>query len=82
MTRSIGEPAPDVLDQHLANITKEAGLKMMSGVFDVLIDRETIPAATLLRLTSDDVLELYEAWIGPAIDDVERSLAHLRRQGS
>jgi len=66
--------ASDPVSEHLAHITKEAGLEMMSGVFDVLINRETIPGATLLRLTSTDVHALYEAWIGPAIDRIESEL--------
>ena len=59
------------VDDHVKTICKEAGLGMMRGVFDVLLDREAITYPKVLTLTGDDVYELYESHIGPAIDGIQ-----------
>lgn len=63
------------VDDHIKTICKEAGLRMMRGVFDVLLDRETTTFARVLKLTSDEVYDLYESHIGPAIDGIEDEVA-------
>jgi len=70
----VAEESRDTLDKHLTYICREAGLDMMIGVFDVLINRETLTPRQLMALTAADITGLYEGWIAPAIDNVERTL--------
>ena len=54
---------------HFDRIAAEAGLEIMSDVFGILWNREVIKEQ--LALTADDVVDLYELFIGPAIDEIE-----------
>lgn len=63
--------------EHIANICEQAGLQIMEQVLDVVMDREEVTTERLLGLTADDIYPLYEAWVGPAVDDVEKSLLGL-----
>lgn len=60
---------------HLDKIAVQAGLEVMGatngGVLGILYNRESVPDATLLALTADDVTDLYESLIAPAIDRIE-----------
>lgn len=63
----------NVLD-HLAAIAAEAGLEVMDQILGIVSDREEVPDEVLLRLTADDMTALYEGFVGPAVDRVEKSL--------
>ena len=68
---STGDPVRD----HLYEISKDAGLGMMTGIFDVLMDREEVPEERLLALDESDVTEFYESMIGPVVDRIQRRLS-------
>ncbi|MBB3752560.1 hypothetical protein FHT44_005072 [Mycolicibacterium sp. BK634] len=61
---------------HINEIAKAAYLEVMAsgGILGILADRETVPDELLLALTADDVTELYESFIAPAIDNIEDAL--------
>lgn len=61
-------------EQAIVDKCNEAGLQVMAQVLFVLHEREGLPAATLDAITSEDIAALYEGFIEPAIDNVERSL--------
>lgn len=64
------------LTQLFDRLAREAGLEIMgsAGVLGILRNRETVNADTLLNLTPDDITDLYNDHIGPAIDAVEHQL--------
>jgi hypothetical protein len=64
---------PDV-DEHLRLICEEAGLEIMTQVYDILRNREALADGEFLALDASDVYAHYEAWIGPGIDNLEKSL--------
>lgn len=52
----------------------EAGLQVMAQVLSIVAEREEVPMETLAALTPEEIYDLYEGWIGPAVDKVENSL--------
>lgn len=48
-----------------------AGLRVMLEVLDVVADRETVPTARLDALGPVDVADLYDMYVGPAVDGIE-----------
>ncbi len=74
-TLPVVEQVEDPVRDHLAEICKDAGLGVMAGLFDVIVDREEVSDDTLLALDESDVTELYEAIVGPAVDRMQRRLA-------
>lgn len=67
--------------KHLDQIANDAYLGVMSsdGILGILHDRETVSDERLLALTADDVSDLYDRFIGPAIDDIEDALLEEKR---
>lgn len=63
---------------HIERIADEAGYAVMgtAGVLGILHDRETISDARFLALTADDVNDLYDAYVGPAVDSIENALEY------
>lgn len=59
---------------HIANISREAGLGVMEQILTIVSDREEVSDEALLALTSKDLVALYDGFVGPAVDRVERSL--------
>lgn len=61
---------------HIDMIAERAYYEVMSsrGILGILHDRETVPDDVLLALTPDDVNDLYDWFIGPAIDSIETHL--------
>jgi len=66
------------VEDHLVNISREAGLDVMGEVFSVIRDRGSVPDTTLAALTADDVTALYEGHIAPGIDSAEQYLRNSR----
>jgi hypothetical protein len=64
----------DPVQEHIETICEEAMLGVMVQVLEIVRDREEVPEESLLGLDADDVTEMYEGWIGPAIDRLEKSL--------
>ena len=64
----------DPAQKHIETICEEAGLGVMVQVFEIVRDREEVPEEAILGLDAEDVTQLYDAWIGPAIDNVEKSM--------
>lgn len=62
------------IDEHLDRISKEAGLEVMADILGILYNRETVTHERLLKLTAEDVEDLYDRYVGPAIDDIEDAL--------
>jgi hypothetical protein len=48
-----------------------AGLEMMTGVLDVVRDRQQVPDARLAAITDQDVDRMYWEHVGPAVDGME-----------
>lgn len=69
---SASEPAQ--VRDHLSAICEEAGLPVMVGFFDVVVDRGDATGQQLLTLTSSDVAAMYDGIVGPAIDHVDDDL--------
>lgn len=66
-------PTPGPVQDHINTVCDQAGLGVMRGIFDVLRDREELPASTYLDLTPDRVTDLY--WhVGRAINRVQHEL--------
>lgn len=59
--------------EHVDQIARDACLEVMGsdGILGILIDREVISEGRILALTADDVVELYDSFIGLAVDSVE-----------
>lgn len=55
---------------------QEAGLDVMAVIMGVLYDRENVSVETLVSVTASDsnIDLMYESFIAPAIDALERSL--------
>jgi hypothetical protein len=62
---------------HIDKIANEAGYAAMgsAGILGIVADREYAHKDALLALTADDVTDLYERFVGPAVDAIEDSLA-------
>lgn len=68
-------PCADPVSAHLAEISKEAGLSgIMPPTFDVIRDREGVADDVFLRLTADDVDDLYFGWVALGVDDAESEI--------
>jgi hypothetical protein len=67
----------NTVHQHIDKIANQAGYAAMgsAGILGILADREALPENVLLALTADDVNDLYDAFVGPAVDAIEDSLA-------
>lgn len=67
----------DPVMAHIERIADEAGYAVMgtAGILGILHDRETISDVRILALTADNVNDLYESYIGPAVNDVEDALS-------
>jgi hypothetical protein len=61
---------------HIAKIADEAGYEVMGvdGILGILYNRESVPDELLLALTADDVDNLYDSFVGKAVDAIEDSL--------
>lgn len=77
----LAEPLPPVSSADLTRElldppARQAGLEVMgsAGVLGILWDRESVNTDTLLSLTPDHITSIYNAHIGPAIDDIEHRL--------
>lgn len=57
------------------DIFDQAGLAIMREVIDIVRDREWVAHSVLDALDADAVYDLYESFIGPAIDKLEDVLA-------
>jgi hypothetical protein len=66
------------ITMHVREVCHRAGLPIMEGVFDILRDRGEIAESSLAELTEDLVAEMYEAIIGPAVDELEECLRATR----
>jgi hypothetical protein len=84
-TQSEPETAPlsfaplsqDGYRDHFQEISDEAGLGgVMPGILQVLLDREVLSEEKFVALTSEDVTNIYEGLIAPAIDRAEQYLAN------
>lgn len=77
-TRSIsdttGKASASKVQSHIAAICDDAGLPAMTGILQVVSDRENATGRQLLSLTSDQITAMYEEFAGPAIDDLEQEL--------
>lgn len=62
---------------HLNAIADQAGLPVMgaSGLLGIIWEREIFSDERLLALDADDVLNMYDAYVGPAVDGIEDYLA-------
>lgn len=60
----------------------DAGLPIVADVLDILYARGTVSTETLVRATvSDtDVFQLYEVFLGPAVDALEEALLREQQQ--
>lgn len=61
---------------HLTAICAEAGLSSFRAVLDFVIDRDQVPDAALLALTEQDITDLYDGLLAPAVDLIEGALLH------
>ena len=59
---------------HLEKVCAEAGLETMADILDIVRNREEVLDARLEELTADDITDMYDSWVGPAVDGIERSL--------
>jgi hypothetical protein len=62
---------------HLDAVAREAGYEVMdsNGVLGIIVNRESVPDAALLSIDAAGVNDLYDQYVGPAIDQMERALA-------
>lgn len=62
---------------HIDRIADEAGYEVMNseGILGILYNREVLSDEQFLALTAEDVNELYDRFIGPAVDGIEEVLA-------
>lgn len=67
-------PAVPAWEQAIIDKCEQVGAGIMVHVLSILMDRGEIGAAAIEALTPEDIVEHYDAWIGPAIDNMERSL--------
>ncbi|KQO98667.1 hypothetical protein [Leifsonia sp. Leaf264] len=65
----------DAVRTHLHQVSDEAGLDVMKGFFDVLVDRETIADDVLTGVTVEHVEAFYSWRVAPAIGQVQNSLS-------
>lgn len=68
------EPTVPAWEQDIIDKCEQAGAGIMVHVLSILMDRGEVGAAAIEALTPEDIVEHYDAWIGPAIDNMERSL--------
>lgn len=61
-------------EQDIIDKCEKVGAGIMVHVLSILVDRGEVDAATIESLTPEDIVEHYDAWIGPAIDKMERNL--------
>ena len=52
----------------------EAGLEVMAEVLSIVWNREEVPVEVLTGLDASQVSDLYEMFVGPAVDRVEAYL--------
>jgi hypothetical protein len=64
----------DAVSEHLDKIAGEAHYEIMGhthGLLGIVRDRETVTDEQLLNLTADDLVAFYDAYAGPAVDQLE-----------
>lgn len=62
--------------RHLQQIAEDALLPCMGreGLLGIVFSRGDVPRERLMKLTSDDVGQLYDDLVGPAVDRLEEAL--------
>lgn len=63
----------DVVQKHIEQVCKDAGLGVMVQVYEIIQDRESVSTRALLGLTAEVVDEHYNMFVGPAIDEIEKT---------
>lgn len=67
-------PVNSPVQEHIDRICEHAGLGVMCGIFDVLLDREELPESVYFGISAQKVAALYDSRIAPAIDRVQRMI--------
>lgn len=72
----IGEQVGEAnrVDDHIQQICEEAGYGTMADILQVSRERGDLEDETYLAVTAADLEGLWDGYVGPAIDDVERSI--------
>lgn len=77
----MGKPAgpdrdldPAEVEAHVAAICEQAGCNSMADVLGVVADRDEVPNGTFMRLTPEDITELYEERVELYVNDLEQEL--------
>lgn len=62
--------------RHIQQIAEEALLPVMgrTGLLGIVFSRGDVPAERLMKLTADDVGQLYDDLVGPTVDRLEEAL--------
>lgn len=66
--------AANLVNDHIEQVCEESPYGTMTDILQVCRDREDLEDEHYLALTAADMDQLWDGIIGPAIDDVERSL--------
>lgn len=78
MSNQTSAPAATMsFDEFNAVIAKncaDAGLEVMEQIIGILYNRETVTPEVLLALTPEQITDIYNYTLGPAIDRIENDL--------
>lgn len=62
------------VQDHIEDVCSEAGYGTMVDILHVTLERESLEDEHYLALSADDLEGIWDGYVGPAIDDVERCI--------
>lgn len=66
--------AAEEFEERVRATCAQAGLEAMAGILVIVRDRENVDEQALLELAPEQVTDLYDSFVGPAVDAVEDDL--------